>query len=72
MTVGIFRTNICTQQDKNSVITAVRDHFNINNCTIDTEDCDYVLRVVAGPKPVADKDIITFVRGLGFQCELLD
>lgn len=72
MVVGIFRTNICTQQDKHTIIKAIRAHFNINDCTIDTEDCDKVMRIIPGPLPVAENDVILFIRNMGFHCEILD
>jgi hypothetical protein len=72
MVVGIFRTNICTQQDKNTVIQAIRTRFNISDCTIDTEDCDHVLRVVNNQLSAREDDIILFIRQMGFQCDILD
>ncbi|TWV99963.1 hypothetical protein FEF09_13275 [Chitinophaga pinensis] len=71
MVVGIFRTNICTQQDKHAIISAIRTQFD-SDCTIDIEDCDKVMRIVSGSLPVAEKDIIQFVVNMGFRCELLD
>lgn len=72
MEIGIFRTNICTHQDKNDVIQAIQQHFNTSNCSIDIEDCDKVMRVVAGPAIVEENDIILFVSKMGYQCEKLD
>ncbi|PWV49033.1 hypothetical protein C7475_106279 [Chitinophaga sp. S165] len=72
MVIGIFRTNICTHQDKSFVITALLSHFNIISCTIDTEDCDKVMRVVNGTVAVAEHEIMLFIRHLGFQCDKLD
>ena len=71
MVVGIFRTNICTQQDKNAIIKAIRTQFD-SDCTIDMEDCDKVMRIVPGSSPVAEKDIIQFIGNMGFRCEILD
>ncbi|ACU63606.1 hypothetical protein Cpin_6200 [Chitinophaga pinensis DSM 2588] len=71
MVVGIFRTNICTQQDKLTIINAIRTRFD-SDCTIDIEDCDKVMRIVPGSLSVAENDIIQFVGNMGFRCELLD
>lgn len=71
MVVGIFRTNICTQQDKLAIINAIRTQFD-SDCTIDIEDCDKVMRIVPRSLPVAENDIIQFVGNMGFRCELLD
>jgi len=72
MEIGIFRTNICTHQDKKDVIQAIQQHFNITNCSIDIEDCDKVMRIVASPATVEENDIILFIRRMGYQCERLD
>ncbi|MCF6404713.1 hypothetical protein L3C95_17580 [Chitinophaga filiformis] len=72
MEIGIFRTNICTPQDKNNVIQAIQQHFNTTTCSIDIEDCDKVMRIVAGPVTVEEHDIILFIRRMGYQCERLD
>ncbi|WP_106602486.1 hypothetical protein [Chitinophaga ginsengisoli] len=72
MEIGIFRTNICTHQDKKDVIQAIQQHFNVTNCSIDIEDCDKVMRIVAGSAPVAENDIILFIHCMGYQCERLD
>lgn len=72
MVIGIFRTNICTHQDKSFVIKSILSHFNIISCTIDLEDCDKVMRVVNGAVAVAENEIMLFTRHLGFQCDKLD
>ncbi|MBW8684828.1 hypothetical protein [Chitinophaga rhizophila] len=72
MVVGIFRTNISTQQDKHTIIEAVHNQFMISSCTIDIEDCDRVMRVLPGTLPVTAHDVIHFVRSQGFDCDLLD
>lgn len=69
--IGIFRTNICTVQDKNAVVSAISTHFNIAACSVDIEDCDRVLRVV-GPQMMGEQAIIDFVKTLGFRCDTLD
>lgn len=72
MVIGIFRTNICTHQDKNKVIQAIQTHFNILDCTIDVEDCDKVMRIVTDVAPVEENDIILFIQRMGYQCDRLD
>jgi len=68
--IGIFRTNINTQQDKNSVIGAIQSHFSVMACSVDIEDCDRVLRVVS--PQLGEDAIIAFVQRMGFYCDLLD
>ncbi len=68
--IGIFKTNIDTLQDKNTVVAAIARHFNTTACTVDLEDCDKVLRIVC--QQLEEQHVITFVRGLGYQCVLLE
>jgi hypothetical protein len=70
--IGIFKTNINTIQDKNNVIEAISTSFNVTNCSIDIEDCDKVLRVVAQQKPIEATTIIKFVQHMGYQCTVLE
>ncbi|WP_143307377.1 hypothetical protein [Chitinophaga vietnamensis] len=69
--IGIFRTNINTIQDKNNVIKAIFDHFKVNACSVDIEDCDKVLRVIC-PQSLGEQSIIDFVTRLGYKCDTLD
>lgn len=68
--IGIFKTNINTQQDKNTVVNAIAGHFNPTACTVDLEDCDRVLRVVG--QQLEEEQLISFVRSLGYHCSQLD
>lgn len=68
--IGIFKTNILTQQDKHTVVAAIAGHFSPTACTVDLEDCDKVLRVVC--QQLEEEQLISFVRGLGYHCTLLD
>ncbi|WP_346318246.1 hypothetical protein [Chitinophaga sp. YIM B06452] len=68
--IGIFKTNISTQQDKIKVIDAVTGRFAVTACTLDLEDCDKVLRVVC--QQLEEEHVISFVCSLGYQCSLLD
>ena len=70
--VGIFRTNISTQLEKNSVIQAICANFNVSTCSIDMEDCDKVLRIVAQQAPIEEKLVINFLQQMGYQCDILD
>ena len=68
--VGIFRTNINTLQDKNTVINEITAHFGVAACSVDIEDCDRVLRIVS--PQLGEDAVIAFVKRLGFYCDLLD
>ncbi|HVI47343.1 MAG TPA: hypothetical protein VM802_20865 [Chitinophaga sp.] len=69
--IGIFRTNINTVKDKTAVINAIATSFTINDCSVDIEDCDKVLRVIS-PQELTENSIIEFVTRLGFRCDILD
>ena len=70
--VGIFRTNIYSEQDKNKVISAIRLQFDVYSCSIDLEDCDKVLRIVSAQDTIEESDVINFMQSIGFQCDILD
>ncbi|NIG57728.1 hypothetical protein [Chitinophaga sp. Cy-1792] len=69
--IGIFRTNISSVDDKNSVVTAIFSQFRVDACSVDIEDCDRVLRVVS-PARLEEAVIIDFVKTLGFTCQILE
>jgi hypothetical protein len=70
--IGIFRTNINTVQDKNSVINSIFSSFNVAACSIDIEDCDKVLRIVGEQTFIEENIIIKFVQRMGYQCAVLE
>jgi hypothetical protein len=68
--LGIFRTNINTNHDKNNVIKVITSQIQVNACTLDLEDCDKVLRIDSS-SPFPLQTIIKMVTNLGFDCEVL-
>jgi hypothetical protein len=70
--IGIFKTNINTDQDKLKVISAIHHEFPIQACTVDIEDCDKVLRVVGQGCPVNESEVIFLLQRMGYQCDILD
>lgn len=68
--IGIFKTNISTPQDKNTVVSAIAGHFRSDACTVDLEDCDKVLRVIA--QQLEEEQVISFVQNMGYDCSPLD
>ena len=70
--VGIFKTNIGTDQEKLKVISAIHNQFDVNSCSIDIEDCDKVLRIVAQHTPITPDAIIFLLQSMGYQCDILE
>ena len=68
--IGIFKTNIGTYHERNLIIRAIRNNFDVSSCNVDIEDCDKVLRIV--DMKVDEHHIISFVKQQGFQCEVLE
>jgi hypothetical protein len=68
--IGIFKTNIRTYHERNLIISAICNHFEVSSCNVDIEDCDKVLRVVN--MKVDERSIIRFVQERGFHCEVLE
>jgi tRNA G26 N,N-dimethylase Trm1 len=68
--IGIFKTNIATQEDRQNIIHAIRGKFEVGHCHVDLEDCDKVLRITE--MNVEENAVISFVKQQGFDCEILD
>lgn len=68
--IGIFKTNIGSQHDKQAMIQAITSSFEVASCHVDLDDCDRVLRI--GDLRVAENIIIDFVQQQGFLCEILE
>ncbi|WP_143304992.1 hypothetical protein [Chitinophaga vietnamensis] len=68
--IGIFKTNIGSQQEREHVIREIASHFPVGPCHVDLDDCDKVLRIA--DLEVAEETIIDFVKTRGFYCEVLE
>lgn len=68
--IGIFKTNIGTTRERNLIIDAICNNFDVTSCHVDIEDCDKVLRIV--DMKVDEPSIIHFVKQQGFHCEVLE
>lgn len=68
--VSIFKTNIPCRDGRDIVINKIKQAFPAAaRVTVDTEDCDKVLRVVG----VADQHaIMELVQQEGYLCEILN
>lgn len=69
MTVLIFKTNIQNQRMVNC-LKPLFEHPVIADWSVDTEDCDNVLRIETDG-PLTESDIIHMVSNLGIACEAL-
>ncbi|WP_222538487.1 hypothetical protein [Pedobacter polysacchareus] len=68
LNVLLFKTNIRTESDKQFIIQLMQQN-EINQCTIDQEDVDCVLRIVSNELQL--NDVITLVSRHGYHCEEL-
>lgn len=68
--IGIFRTNIATPEDRQQILYAIKNNYEVGQCHVDLEDCDKVLRITG--MQVEEKEMIRFVQTQGFNCEILD
>jgi hypothetical protein len=69
MDILIFKTNIGSDSDFSSVKDSLISSYKLNDCTIDLEDIDKVLRVIGNG--INTEDVINKVGTLGFLCEEL-
>lgn len=66
--VLVFKTNIATKQQRNSVLKVLAHLPGIEECWIDIDDCDNILRVVGNTD---NKKLQAAVEVLGFEIETL-
>jgi len=67
MDMLILRTNIKSDEEFRRVFNNLSNRFAINDCTIDLEDRDKVLRLIGNNLNL--NDITEKVEKLGFACE---
>ena len=69
--IHVFKTNIETELDMNSIQFLLDSNPKIVQWSVDLEDIDKVLRIEAS-KNLREKDIIDMVKSKGFYCEELE
>jgi hypothetical protein len=71
MDIIILKTNIKSHNEFIPVKNSLHDFYKVNDCSIDLEDRDKVLRVTGNN--LNQDDVISKVKSFGFLCEeLLD
>jgi len=68
--IGIFKTNIATHEDRQNILQAIMNRFEVGQCNVDLEDCDKVLRITE--MRAEENDVIDFVKRQGFDCDVLE
>ncbi len=69
MEIIILRTNIRSKDDFGSVKNNLNNSYHINECTIDLEDRDKVVRVIG--ENIKKEEVVNKISNLGFLCEEL-
>ena len=69
MEIFILRTNIDSKDDFASVKNDLDHSYRINECTIDLDDRDKVVRVVG--ENIKKEEVLSRINSLGFNCEEL-
>jgi hypothetical protein len=70
--VEVFKTNIDSAATGATVVRALRQRFPTLQASLDLDDCDRVLRVLAPPSgPPPWVQVMALVRSLGVQIEVL-
>lgn len=68
--VLVFKTNITSSVQVASLASVLDVAEDIEEWSIDMEDCDRILRVVSGG--IETREIINSLNNLGFHCEELE
>lgn len=70
MQVLVFKTNINDMERLRHVRPMFVNHPKVKEWSVDLEDCDHVLRVVAKPS-LQEGSIIYLINACGYYCETL-
>lgn len=68
--IWIFGTNVATETDKKKILDSLRANPQIQDCSLDSEDVDKVLRVVSAS--MGQDEIIGILNTNGFTCKELE
>ena len=68
--VEIFRTNVTSEDEAETVLTLLRKAFPKLKVNFDLDDCDNILRVAG--EEISSEYIITMLSNLGFECDQLN
>lgn len=68
--IHIFKTNIKSQSDYNSIKFVLDLHKSIDEWSIDLEDVDCVLRIKSDS--LSDGDVVLLLKQFGFFCRELE
>ncbi len=67
MEILVLKTNISSKIDFKKVRHSLNNLFKINECTVDFDDRDKVLRIVGNELNM--EDVVHRVKNLGYYCE---
>ena len=69
MQMLILKTDINTRYDFRTVKNRLKGYYRINECTIDLDDRDKVVRVIGDN--IETNDVVRRIKSYGFLCEEL-
>lgn len=69
--IEVFKTNVLFQKDALQIVDILKKIMTNAKINFDLEDCDKILRI-EGNNTFKNKDIMNFLKGLGYNCEILD
>lgn len=69
--IEVFKTNVHWPKEAAQIVAALTKKLHTAEINFDLEDCDKILRI-EGTDQVKNKYIITYLKRLGYLCEILD
>jgi hypothetical protein len=69
--IEVFKTNVLFQKDALLIVDTLEKIMTNAKINFYLEDCDKILRI-EGTTTCKNKDIMNFLKGLGYNCEILD
>jgi hypothetical protein len=69
--IEVFKTNVLFQKDALQIVDTLEKIMTHAKINFDLEDCDKILRIEA-TNTFKNNDIMNFLKGQGYNCEILD
>ncbi|HEY0055975.1 MAG TPA: hypothetical protein VGB63_11505 [Pedobacter sp.] len=69
--VEVFKTTVSETSQCESLILQIEDAFNDYKVNFDLDDCDNILRVECKNGSVQSSNVISFLKGLGYNAQVL-
>ncbi|HEX5023630.1 MAG TPA: hypothetical protein VFV68_00070 [Agriterribacter sp.] len=69
--IEVFKTNVTNEEYASMLVNMIHQNFTGYTANFDLQDCDKILRIVNTTGSVRAGAVINFLKGFGFNAEIL-